>query len=143
MEQLARAQRLLALMERLRRWQNSPALAQISAYNLSFSHMRLLRLLAPDRVVPMKDLADALELTPPSVTALTRRLVQTGLIERQADHEDSRVVLVALTNAGRNLHQQIHAEHLQRMERLLAGLSDEEQRLFLDLFERAVGEPPV
>ncbi|NJM05115.1 MarR family transcriptional regulator [Candidatus Gracilibacteria bacterium] len=138
MEPTMRARRLLDLMHRLRRWQNSPALAQLSACNLSFSHMRLLHLLAPDRIMAMKDLADTLQITPPSMTALTRRLVQTGLVARQTHHEDSRIVLLMLTDAGRQLHQQLHAEQLQRMQELLAALNDAEQVQFLELFERAM-----
>jgi DNA-binding MarR family transcriptional regulator len=105
---------------------------------LSHSHMRVLRTLAPDRELAMKDLADQLHLTPPSVTALTRRLVISGLLGRRPHADDSRVVLLSLTDAGRDLHQQLYHEQLQAMGQLLAGLSEEEQRLFLDLLDRAV-----
>lgn len=131
------AHRLLHLLNRVRHQRHTPAFERLSSLNLSPSHMGVLGLLAPDRVLPMKSLADALRLTPPSVTALTRRLVQTGMVARQSHADDSRVVLLSLTEAGRQLHQQLYEEQLQRMEQLLAGLSPDEQALFLDLLERA------
>jgi len=135
---LANARRMIALFERMRTTRPSPAFEQLKQLNLSFSHLRTLRLLAPDRVMTMKDLAEELQITPPSVTALTRRLVQAGLVERGAHAEDSRVVLLSLTDAGRTLHQQLSQEHMERMASLLQGLSPDEQAQFLNLLERAV-----
>lgn len=141
--------RLLSLFEHLRHHHRSPVFAELHALNLSPSHMRLLGLLACKQAMAMKDLADHLQLTPPSVTALTRRLVQTGLVQRETHADDSRVALVSLTTAGYDLHRRLFEEQLQRMEQLLSGLSPEEQELFLNLLERATGplrkpadEPP-
>ncbi|NNJ11336.1 MarR family transcriptional regulator [Chloroflexales bacterium ZM16-3] len=132
------AQRFLYLLERMRHQRAGPALERLGGMGLSHSHMRLLRMLAPDHELPMKEIADRLQLTPPSVTALTRRMVAIGMIERRHHADDSRVVLLSLTDAGRDLHQQLYHEQLQAMEKLLAGLSEDEQRLFLDLLDRAV-----
>ncbi|MBX0329528.1 MarR family transcriptional regulator [Oscillochloris sp. ZM17-4] len=135
---ITNAHRFLQLLERMRHQRAGPALERLGALGLTHSHMRLLRMLAPDHKLAMKEIADRLQLTPPSVTALTRRLVATGLIERRHHVDDSRVVLLSLTDAGRDLHQQLYHEQLQAMANLLAGLSDEEQQLFLDLLDRAV-----
>jgi DNA-binding MarR family transcriptional regulator len=132
------ARRFLYLLDRLRHQRSGPAFQRLRALNLSHSHMALIRILAPDHELAMKDLADRLQLTPPSVTALTRRLVLIGLVERRPHAEDSRVALLSLTDAGRDLHWQLYHEQIQAMESLLAGLSDEEQQLFLDLLARAV-----
>lgn len=146
-ESVTNARRMLHLLDRLRRQQHGPAIMHLAALNLSMSHMRIMHLLVPDRVLAMKDLADQLQLTPPSVTALTRRLSQTGLVQRQTYADDSRVVLLSLTEAGRALHEQLYAEQLQRMEQLLVGLNPLDQDLFLDLLDRATrpldAEQPV
>jgi DNA-binding MarR family transcriptional regulator len=134
----ANARRMLHLLERMRHQRAGPALARLSDMGLSHSHMRILRMLAPDRELAMKDLADQLHLTPPSVTALTRRMLATGMLARRPHADDSRVVLLSLTDAGRDLHQQLYHEQLRAMDQLLAGLAEEEQWLFLDLLDRAV-----
>lgn len=135
----ANALRLIQLFDRMRSQPPGPAFAELSALNLSHSHVRAMGLLAPDRTMPMKELADKLCLTPPSVTALTRRLVHVGLVRRLDHPEDSRVVLLTLSDEGRALYQRLYDDHVRRMEQLLAGLSAEDQQLFLDLLDRATG----
>jgi len=132
------AHRLLRLFEQMRDKRHSTAFRRLAELGLSFSHVRALHMLAPDRTLAMKDLAEQLCLTPPSVTALTRRLVQSGLMHRQSHSEDSRVALLSLTDEGRALLQQLYEEQLRQMERLLEGLTSEEQELFLYLLERAI-----
>src|SRR5687768_15499237 len=112
----ANAHRLLRLFELMRNRGPGPAFARLSELNLSVSHVRALHMLAPDRTLAMKDLAEQLHLTPPSVTALTRRLVQTGLVHRQAHAEDSRVALLSLTEEGQALLQQLYQDQLHGME---------------------------
>ncbi|HMQ33564.1 MAG TPA: MarR family transcriptional regulator [Chloroflexaceae bacterium] len=134
------AERLLSLLERLRPQLMGPAFRRLHDLELSPSHIRMLRALHSGESLAMKDLADQLCIKPPSVTSLTRRLVATGLVGRQAHAEDSRVVLIGLTEAGRALHRELHEEQLANMARLLARLSPAEQRTFLDLLERATAE---
>ena len=135
---LTNARRMIQLFEQMRDTRPGGAFEQLKQLNLSFSHLRAMRLLAPDRVLSMKDLAEELQLTPPSVTALVRRLAQTGMVRRTVHEEDSRIALLSLTEAGRALHERLAQEHVERMAHLLQGLSEQEQAQFLDLLERAV-----
>ncbi|HEY0735797.1 MAG TPA: MarR family transcriptional regulator [Herpetosiphonaceae bacterium] len=132
------ARRLVQLFDLLRRGKHNPVHVRLSQLNLSFSHLRTLHLLAHDNTLAMKDLAEQLQMTPPSVTALTRRLIQTGLVQRESHPEDSRVALLSLTDEGRRFFEQIYQDQVRGMERLLHGLSPEEQQLFLSLLERAI-----
>ena len=134
----ANARRLLGLFERMRAAKAGGVIARMQALNLSFSHIRSLHLLATVPQLPMKELAEKLGFTPPSVTALTRRLVATGMVQRQPNVHDSRVVLLSITEAGRTLIQEIYHEQLSGMERMLDGLTLDEQQQFLTLLERAV-----
>jgi DNA-binding MarR family transcriptional regulator len=51
----------------------------------------------------LTDLAVAEEITQPSMTSLVTQLERLGLAERRRDRVDARVVLVAITSAGRQL----------------------------------------
>jgi len=132
------AYRLLQLFDQMRDRRHGTAFQRLSDLNLSFSHVRALRLLTTTNPMAMKDLAEQLHLTPPSVTALTRRLIQGGLIHREAHAEDSRVALLSLTSTGETLLHEISCAQLGQMELLLRGLTPEEQEQFLSLMERAV-----
>ena len=57
----------------------------------------------------MTDLAVNEEVTQPSMTALVTQLEELGFAERRRDPTDARVVLVAITRAGR--------QHLRSMRR--------------------------
>lgn len=130
--------RLLELLERLRPLLLGSTFRRLHELQLSASHHRVLRLLVQVSPLAMKELAEQLSLTPPSITNLTRRLVETGLVVRRAHAEDSRVALLDLTDAGHALYAELAADQLTSMGRLLSALSPEEQQTFLDLFERAV-----
>lgn len=132
------AHRFVCLFEAMRESRPNPAIARMHTLNVTFAHVRAMQMLAPDRTLAMKDLAERLNLTPPSVTALTRRLVQTELVRREPHPEDSRVSLLTLTSEGWSLLQELYQNHLERTRRLLQGLRPEEQELFLDLLERAI-----
>lgn len=132
--------RLLQLLERLRPQLLGPAFRRLHELELSPSHLRVLRTLHGGQPLAMKELADLLCIKPPSVTSLTRRLVATGLVDRGADSEDSRVVLLELTEAGKALHRELYQEQLAGMTRLLARLSPAEQQTLLDLLDRATAD---
>jgi DNA-binding MarR family transcriptional regulator len=79
-------------------------------------------------------LAEDLALTPGTVTTRVDRLVQVGLVSREADRGDARVRWVLLTPAGLSLVDDLIPRHLAVEEDLLAGLSARRrQRLAGDL----------
>lgn len=133
-----RAEHLALLFERVRSLYTLPAFTELMHLNLSFSHLKTLRHVAHNGPVSMKELAEVLHMTPPSVTALVRRLEQTGLLERCRHASDSRIWLVRLTDQGSTLMATIHRQRVQLMQQLIETLHPDEQQLLLDLLERAV-----
>ena len=97
-----------------------------------------LGLLFSEGRLTMKELAERLQITPPSVTILVRRLVQTALVQRTTHPQDSRVTLLSLTDEGRELYDSLAESQIRRLALLLSGLNAEEQEQFLGLLERAV-----
>jgi len=132
------ARHMARLLKRAGEPRPGPGFRRLRELNLGWSHLRALESLAPDHTLSMKELAEELQLTPPSVTMLARRLVETGLLRRAPHPGDSRVALLALTERGRSLYEQVSQEHVARMARLLGGLTPDEQQQFLSLLERAV-----
>ena len=64
------------------------------------------------------------------------RLEKDGLIVRERDDNDRRVVHSRLTERGLALVDEVFAQHLQNERRMLAGLSGDEQRLLSALLAR-------
>jgi DNA-binding MarR family transcriptional regulator len=60
-----------------------------------------LRILADRDGMSQRDLARALHLSSPTVTAMLQRMEKAGMVERRQDVEDARVTRVQLTAEGR------------------------------------------
>lgn len=74
---------------------------------------------------PMSALAGTLHRVASNVTGLVDRLERQGLVERRRASEDRRVILIAATDAGRELYARFETA-LYRADLPFAALSDEE-----------------
>lgn len=90
-----------------------------ASLNLTMAQVKALFILAAHEPCRMGQLAQCLSVSLPSATGTVDRLVQAGLVERLADPDDRRLVLVRLTEAGRTLVEQLREG---RRARLMAGL---------------------
>jgi len=77
------------------------------------------------------DLAAIEGVAQPSMTALVSNLERAGLVERQGDAEDQRVVLVALTTAGGDYLRGRRREGADAFARLIAKLPSAEAQALL------------
>jgi DNA-binding MarR family transcriptional regulator len=106
-------------------------------------HWRVLRLLADAEGHTMGELAERMEMNPPTLTKLIDRMVGKSLVQRTADPGDSRRVLVYATDGGLDLLEELqgkvdehHAElrvllgdrNARQLERLLTTLIDAAER---------------
>ena len=102
-----------------------------------------LRRAGPPYRLRATEFTSALMLTSSGTTKRLDRLEQAGLVERGPDPEDRRGTLITLTAAGRELIDASTEAHLANERRLLAALSDAEQRRLADLLRKLVlGLPP-
>lgn len=131
------ARRFSKLAARLRRLgADAPAFegAQISP-----SHLSLLEYIASFPGCGIKDIAEGLNLSPPTVSVSVRQLEKMGWLIRQPHPNDRRAIQLFLAPAGETIYQQAHAFHRRKFEQLLQGLSPEERDTLLALLERAIG----
>lgn len=73
----------------------------------------------------------------PGITGLIDRLEKKGLVQRQRDSEDRRVVRVAITDDGLAKLDQLDEPVLQLHGKLWGHLSEEELRQLIQLLEKA------
>ena len=74
----------------------------------------------------MQELAEQLDVAPPAITAMVKRLLTQGFVARTRDEQDWRVVQISLTERGQrvvSLYEEFWRTHLHR---LLSHLSEEE-----------------
>lgn len=80
-------------------------------------------------------LADAEQVTGPTMSRIVAALVDAGLVERAPDPDDARAVILTATPEGRSLMERGRRQRVERLVRDLEGLSDDE----IATLRRAVG----
>jgi DNA-binding MarR family transcriptional regulator len=92
---------------------------------------------ALDEPVPMSNIASILRCDRSAVTWITDRLEERGYVERRSDPADRRVKLLALTDEGRRVREEIRRLMATPPE-ALTRLSAAEQRELRDLLRKAL-----
>lgn len=89
-------------------------------------------LLAADEALPMRRIAERLHAEPSNITGVVDRLESRGLVERRPDPADRRVKLIAATEAGHTVAQDLRG-HLRFTADPLGALDEGQRRTLRDL----------
>lgn len=100
---------------------------------LSYPQILMLYALLEKGTSTMSDLANWLRVTHGVATRTVDRLVEKGVVERRHDEKDRRVVLVSLTDEGREYAERIISVHLDKLDRILSDIPEEKKANFLDM----------
>ena len=87
-----------------------------------------------------RDVTELRGLAKSQVSQAVEALTGRGLLARRADGEDRRVIHLEITGQGAPLAREAQAVQTACGRRLLAGLTEEEQAVFLALLERVLRE---
>src|SRR6266581_9560848 len=105
---------------------SAPEWRDILELRATKGQIKLLRVLMTRQRCTMQELADQLDVAPPTVTVMVKRLLTQGFVERVRDEQDWRVVWVLPTERGQRavtLYDQYRRTNLQRR---LAHLNQDE-----------------
>lgn len=95
---------------------------------LTYQQYNVLRIIDTMGPQPQAEIARLLLVTAPVVTRLAATLADAGLIDRQADPDDGRAVLLALTSKGRRHVRAMRRDLLEAAHELLAPLPASQRR---------------
>ena len=104
------------------------SLAQHGVHGLVTSHGDILVVLFHRQKVTMRDIADTIHRTKPTVTVLVAKLVDLGLVKKEQSPEDARVSYVELTNKGKEFKEVFEDISLELTQKLFQGFSEVEQK---------------
>ena len=110
-----------AVARRLR----AASMVAFAAYDVTPSQVRAIRVLAghDSGGVRSSELAQRLKIAPRSATEVVDALEAKGLVSRSPDPGDRRAVLVALTDRGRELSEEVRKARGVESERLFERLT--------------------
>lgn len=92
----------------------------------------------PENDLTMGELSNALSVPLSTATRMVNWMVTDGYIKRLPDPEDRRVVRVALTEKGLDLHRSIKSYVEERVNNILSTLTTEEQIALLHLIDKVI-----
>ncbi|HLR96257.1 MAG TPA: MarR family transcriptional regulator [Jiangellaceae bacterium] len=131
MSSISRAQRSAEAWEALfraqvtlmRRFEANGDFAPLTAreYDVLFQLSR-----APAGCMRLRDLNEALLISQPSLSRMTERLTEQGLLSRTPADDDRRGVVVGLTERGATLQRQIGRNHVRSIRRLVGEALDDD-----------------
>ena len=103
---------------------------------LSLPQMVLLDALQKRPRCKMRELANLVGIGMSAATGLADRLVKAGLITRNRDLQDRRVVWISIAPKGRKLFQQFRKAREETFRVMFKGLSQKERGVFVTLFSQ-------
>lgn len=125
------AQSAIVFSAGFQRW-----IGRVGTDGLSYTRLHLLEYLHCRGPQKMRVLADELGLTPRNITDAVDALEGEKLVRRTPHPTDRRATLVELTDIGSETAERELVPRLKAINDLFSELSDDEQRLLTELFDR-------
>jgi DNA-binding MarR family transcriptional regulator len=98
---------------------------------ISMTHLILMMMIDKQGPLPMSRVAEILGSGLPTATGLVGRMEERGLVRREHDTRDRRVVLVTLTDAGGSELRSLQSARRQRMVAAITHLTEVERAQLL------------
>jgi DNA-binding MarR family transcriptional regulator len=101
------------------------------------AHMHLLFSIANNKEgVSVKELAEGASVTPGAITQFVDTLVEKGLVAREGDPNDRRIVRLKLTELAKSNFKKFKTEHLASMCRVFDVLTNDEIKQLLSILNK-------
>ncbi|MFA6251824.1 MAG: MarR family transcriptional regulator [Candidatus Paceibacterota bacterium] len=105
-------------------------------YNLTIGQVEILHVIREKKQIPMKDVSDFLDITPPSATSMINNLVTNGILERKLDRIDRRIILLTMTEKGKMVFEKAKKERAAAFKKVVSNLSQEEKDVLIKLLKK-------
>jgi len=100
-----------------------------SEFDLTPTQQAILFLLLEKNAQPITSLAAQLNMGKSSLTGLVDRMSEKGLVRRDSENDDGRIILIRITQKGRDLAENSLGKTKAANRYLLRSFSDEEQHI--------------
>ena len=112
---------------------NDALARQAEPFGLTLPHLEVLLSLKGGEGISQQDLADRLLVTKGNICVILQKMESSGLVERRTDATDQRFHRLYMTDAGRELVARVLPGHRKLLQRMVGGLTLEEQKTLYEL----------
>ena len=102
------------------------------------AQIELIHIIAGRGVVTVKDIAKTMRVSGSAVTQFADPLVKAGLIEREHDADDRRIVNISLSKAGRKKLSGLEIHGKDHMALMFEPLTNDELKTLRDLHRKII-----
>ncbi len=106
-----------------------------SEIELSYSQIIILYNILEKEAATITELSRSLKITQGVVSRMVDRLEEKGLVDRSRDREDRRVVVVRLSEKGRQHAMKMIDFHLDSLKQQLLEISEHDRKIFLGVLK--------
>lgn len=104
--------------------------------DLSITEIHTIEAIGLDRERTMGEIAHDLRITVGTLTTAINKLIKKGYVQRKRIEEDRRVVLVSLTERGKEAHNVHFVFHDEMIKAMLSEFSDGEEQMLAGALEK-------
>ena len=126
------------MLDLLKRMSRLPVMKPPSESPLSMSQVAMLNWVARSPGSGVREIAQGLCVTPPTISVGVRKLIKDGWLEQREDPQDRRARPLFLTEKGHAFVEIIQQHRTQTIKLFLSGLSNYEQEQLISLLDRAI-----
>jgi DNA-binding MarR family transcriptional regulator len=101
----------------------------LRCYNLTLGRFHVLRVIIESQPVSMGEIHEELHMANSTVTVIVDYLHEAGLVKRKRDTEDRRVVLLEMTDKGRDIMESLLEKRQDFMKKALLDMQDSAEEL--------------
>ena len=95
------------------------------------------------RGLSIKDVAERMDVSGSAATQLIDSLVREGLLRREVDPNDRRIMRISLTDKGKSGLEKFRKTRVEAMSKILSPLDNQELEMFRNLLEKIVAGNPA
>lgn len=126
------------LFVQLNRAYASKCFHQMSVLGIHQGQIPFIMLLSQHEDMSQKEIAEELQVKPPTVNVMVQRMEKSGIIGRKHDQEDQRVTRVFLTEKGQEMKKLVARQVEKNETYVQKGFSDTEKCLFRRFMEQII-----
>jgi len=130
--------RMIELLPKLMRGVTEQEHNYLSGGKITLPQLWALEYLSRQGSSPMNTLAGHLKISRPAATGLIDRLIAQGLVRREGDSKDRRVVRVSITSKGRKITTDIWEQKRKTIIKVFGQISPEEREQYITILGKVV-----
>ncbi|MDF9839973.1 MULTISPECIES: MarR family transcriptional regulator [unclassified Paenibacillus] len=112
------------------------AVRDMKSHGLASAEFMVLEVLYHRTRIPLQQIGEKILVTSGSITYNIDKLEKRGLLKRVPCDEDRRVTYAEITEAGRELFDDIFPKHVASIHGLMGGLSEDEKKQTIELLKK-------